>query len=516
MENHKYLTQAIKKQHSQSYVHSDSSTADSVKGGGHGTKVAGAILYPNGLANLTTPYQLPCFIRNIRVLDSNNSLIHNYPAELMIKISNNNSDCKIFNLSICSNAPHKTGHMSSWAAIIDKLSYEKDLLFLISAGNISTFDIKHFLNQGATYPQYLEEKYCRLANPSQSIFSLSVGSININNYEDVNWTSIGGIGEVSPFSRIGTGIWGGIKPDVVEHGGGFIISKNGNNQIREHESTSPELIRSTLHGGSALGRDSVGTSFTTPKVSYIAAMLKQLYPDEDNNLIRAFIAQGARLPNEHFRNPSKTSIRYFGYGLPSLERVTKNSEHRITFYNTGKLKAEEGHLYSLSIPEEIRGQGDEYDILIEITLAFSTKVRRTRQKTKSYLATWLDWSTSKIGESFEEFKEYALKEIEESKTDYDKDARKVFDTFKWMINDRSDHGSVQGISRTNSSLQKDWTIMKSYELPNELNIAVRGHKGWDKNKSEVPYALTVSIEILGSDIPIYESIKIENEVEIEV
>ncbi len=112
----------------------------------------------------------------------------------------------------------------------------------------------------------MKKDICRLANPSQSCFSLSVGSINHSDFEDEYWHSLGEENDISAFSRIGTGIWDSIKPDVVEYGGGVIMSKNGMPQIKEHEATSPELIRSTLHGGSAIGKDSVGTSFSTPKV----------------------------------------------------------------------------------------------------------------------------------------------------------------------------------------------------------------------------------------------------------
>jgi hypothetical protein len=35
---------------------------------------------------------------------------------------------------------------------------------------------------------------------------------------------------------------------------------------------------------------------------------------------------------------------------------------------------------------------------------------------------------------------------------------------------------------------------------NKLVFAVKAHKGWDKNKSPVNYALTVSLEILGANI----------------
>jgi hypothetical protein len=514
MEDHKFIAPAIKKDNSKSYTN-DNSTADHVLGGGHGTKVAGAILYPNGISGIVSPYKLPCFIRNLRILNKDNILHNLYPAGLIEQIVDENKDCKIFNLSVNTSVPCRTKHMSTWAAIIDRLTFENDILFLISVGNISFPVIRNFISQGTNYPDYLEERFCKLANPSQSCFSLTVGSINHSDFEDEHWFSLGGKHEISAFSRIGTGIWDTIKPDVVEYGGGVIMSKNGMPQIREHETTSPELIRSTLHGGSAIGKDSVGTSFSTPKVAYLAAILKQLYPDENINLIRALIAQGARLPDDFFLNPTKTSIQHFGYGFPLLDRVTMNTDHRVTFYNTGKIKAEEGHIYSLKIPEELRSPGDEYDIVLEVSLAYSAQVRRTRQKTKSYLSTWLDWTTSKIGESFDDFKNYALKEPLEKEPNYNKEHRNGLDGFNWKIKSRRD-GTVQDINRNNSTLQKDWTVLKSFELPEEISFAVRGHKGWDKNKMEVPFALTVSIEILGADIPIYESIRIENEIELEV
>ena len=296
----------------------------------------------------------------------------------------------------------------------------------------------------------------------------------------------------------------------------MIVSKNGHYQIKENQDTAPELIRSTLYGGSAYGKDTVGTSFATPKVTHIAAQLKKLYPKENVNLLRALVVQGARLPNDHFQSPTTQSIRYFGYGIPSLERVTNNTEQRITFYNTGEIKAEEGHIYLLKIPEEIRSQANEYDILIEVTLAYSAKIRRTRQKTKSYLSTWLDWTTSKLGESFENFKSYALKEIEDQQTEYDQEGRKGLDTLKWKMGDRSNWGETKDISRNNSTVQKDWTILPSYQLPEEIGFAVRAHKGWDKNKEKVPYALAVSIEVLNANISIYEAIKVENEIEVEI
>lgn len=516
MEGHKLLSGAINSSKSRSYLADNTSTADQVGGGGHGTRVAGAILFPRGISKLNSPYRLPCYIRNLRVLDADCFLTNGYPAGLMEQIVNENEDCKIFNLSVSSSDPHSHKHMSSWAAIIDKLSHETGILFVISVGNIKPKLIRHFLNSGVDYPLYLNDDICRIADPSHSLFSLAVGSINHSTFEDVNWTSLGGEYNISGFSRKGNGIWGTIKPDVVEFGGGLVRSKNGLNLIKEHEAMATELIRSKLgFGGNAYGKDTVGTSFSAPKVSNIAATLKRLYPEEDGNLIRAFVAQGARLPNPFFHAPTNDAIKHFGYGVPSLKRVTKNTEHRITFYNTGKIAAEEAHLYSLHIPKELTA--NEYEILLEITLAYTAQVRRTRQKIKSYLSTWLDWTTAKMDEPFAQFRDFVFKEIDSVKPTYNKATRKAMKNFDWQIKgfvgDKS--GNVDELSRTNTTLQKDWTILKSHELPKELSIAVRGHNGWDKKKNNVPYAITVSIEILGADIPIYQTIKAENEVAIE-
>lgn len=513
MEEHKYLSLAIKKTESKSYVKGDSSTSDKVKGGGHGTKVAGAILYPNGLTSISSDYQLPCFIRNIRVLDDENLLSDNYPPELMKRIVEENENCKIFNLSINSRSPFRKKHMSAWAATLDTLICEKDVLFLVSTGNISKTKIGNYLSDGKSYPDYLHESFCQLSNPAQSSFAIIVGSINHSHFEDHFWESLGSDGDISAFSRIGAGIWGKIKPDVVELGGGLVKSKTGTNSIRENQMTSPELIRSTLHGGSAIAKDSTGTSFAAPKVSHIVAQLKKLYPNEGVNLLRALLVQGARLPNDHFLNPKTESLRYFGYGLPSLKRVTNNSDSRITFYNTASIKAEEGQIYSLKIPKDLRSQANEYDILIEVTLAYTSKVRRTRQRTKSYLGTWLDWSNSYLDEPIDEFKKRALKVIEGNTVEYNSGTG---DLIKWKIRENKDWGDVSEFNRNNSTVQKDWAILKSFNLPEEISFAIRGHKGWDKNKEEVPFAFAVSIEVLDANIPIYESIRIENEVEITI
>jgi hypothetical protein len=90
------------------------------------------------------------------------------------------------------------------------------------------------------------------------------------------------------------------------------------------------------------------------------------------------------------------------------------------------------------------------------------------------------------------------------------------DVIQWKIRERGNWGAVEDIGRNSSTLQKDWAILNSYQLPEELHFAVIAHKGWDKNKTAVPYALVVSIEILGKNIPIYNEIRFENGIEIPI
>lgn len=515
MENHKFLSSSIITNRSKSYLLTDTSTADHCTNGGHGTKVAGKILFPNGITTLQIPYQSPFKLINIRVLDQNVRLTEKYPAKLIEDIVSDYPECTVFNHSIASAVSFRKKHMSAWAAIIDTLIHRYSILIVLPTGNLSTNVISKYLNSGKKYPDYLDEKYCQLANPSQSFFALSVGSINHADLSSADWSSLGASDDIAPYSRVGFGIWNTLKPDVVEYGGGLGVSKDGRNAVKELKELSPELVRSTLHGGGHIGFDTVGTSFSAPKVTNIIGHLKKMYPNEGSNFFRAFVAQGARLPGLHFMNPTLNSFRKFGYGIPSLTRVTTNNDHRITFYNSNLIKAEEGHIYSVNIPSSLSDAGNEYDILIEITLSYTAQVRRTRQKLKSYLATWLDWSTSKLGETYDEFKDFALKEINSVSTKYDDKRRQAMKSFQWVLSTDISKGKVKDISRNNSTLQKDWTIIKSFDLPRNFSIAVKGHKGWDRNMNQIPYSIAVSFEILGANVPIYNSIMLENQIEVE-
>lgn len=512
-EQHILLKSAILNRYSKNYVPDEDTTSDQVTDGGHGTKVAGAILFGNEIPE-QGPFQPPCFLTNARVLNSRNNLPTSlFPAQLMEQIVEDFEEVRIFNMSIASRGPCRISHMSTWAATIDKLIHERGIMFLLACGNIRSGTgiinrpgIAEHLQSGRGYPDYLLEATSRVSNPAQSLLALTVGSVCHSEFEDADRISFGKKDYVSAFSRSGPGMWGCIKPDVVEYGGDFLREKNGY-LITQHNSTSARVVKS---GANRTGWD-IGTSFATPKVGHIFALLAKKFPSDSTLLYKALVIQSARLPEHVFHNPNAQALRVLGYGIPDADRAIENTPYRITFVTEGLVAAQQANLYSLTIPYELRRAGTNFDVLVEVTLTYTATPRRTRKRLKSYFGSWLTWESSKLGENFNAFSARVLKNLEDPEDEI-VDAR----TIRWTISTSPTYGIIQDFKRQDSAAQKDWVILKSNMLPEELSFAVVGHKGWDKDTAqEIPFALVISLEAISKENEIYEMIDVINRVEVE-
>jgi len=526
-ENHPQLRNAVDATFSKSWVPGDTDrTSDYVRGGGHGTRVAGAVLYPQSIPR-SGRQQAICWLQNARVLDQEKRLPKKlFPPVVLAEIVEfyyGQTNTRIYNQSIAGISPCLTQTMTPWAAAIDKLSWEKDVLFLVAAGNIearASFvtrpSISAHLSQGRTYPSYLLAPSARVANPAQSFQALTVGSIAHSTYHNPPSRSMAEANNPSSFSCSGPGIWGTIKPEVVEYGGDYVVDSATSPNFTTPEQVCPELVRSTLHGGKSISADAVGTSFATPKVAHIAAALAAAFPYESTLLYRALIVQSARLPA--WTRDSTASlyhaIRMMGYGMPDLNRAIGNSLNRITLTTIGNehIQARQAKVYQVQVPEELLSQGEEPNILIEITLSYVAEPRRTRRNRRKYLSTWLDWTCSKKGQDADQFLDQVLKEY-----DAPEDTEKGEGLFQWTLGKRQSKategsptsargidGIVKELSRSTGTVQKDWAIAKSFELREGFCIAIVGHEGWDKeSNAEVPFALAVSFEALNADVAVY-------------
>lgn len=533
-EQHPLLRNAIDANNSKSWIPSEINlTADMVSNGGHGTRVAGAIIYPTNVPREGS-YKAVCWLQNARILDKNGRLSDKLYApallEDIVEFYYNQTGTRIFNHSITGDAPCWTRYMSAWASTIDQLSYEKDILFIVAAGNIplngyqtsSRLSVTHHLLAGREYPNYLAEKSCRIANPAQSFQALTVGSITLDSFRDLSWSSLGEKDEPSPFSCTGLGIWDTIKPEVVEYGGDILKDDNQPPNLIFSSHTSPELVRSTLGSAASplVAADDFGTSFAAPRVTHIAARLAAEFPNESCLLYRALIVQSARWPDWALAktNEEKYSvIRQIGYGIPNLERAIGNTPNRITLITRGEqlIKARDAHIYQVKLPDSLRSPEDEFEILLEITLSYKAQPRRTRRNRRQYLSTWLNWECSRRGEYPKHFLGRVL-----ANCDIPENAEKGNELFTWTIGKEKRYKSIKNVSRSIGTIQKDWAFVKSYDLREAFCIAVVGHEGWNNDPyAEVPYSLVVSFEAIQADIPIYTSVaeaQIQPEIQTEV
>jgi hypothetical protein len=529
-EDHPLLKNAIDSNNSTSWIPSEINlTADMVGNGGHGTRVAGAVLYPKIIPREGI-YRAVCWLQNARILNSDCRLSDRLYAPSLLKdiveYYYNQTGTRIFNHSIAGDSPCRTRYMSHWAFTIDRLSYEKDILLIVAAGNIPLdsyrtsprLSVRHHLLAGREYPDYLTENSCRIANPSQSFQALTVGSITSNSFRNLSWSSLGEKDESSPFSCSGLGIWDTIKPEVVEYGGDILKDENQPPNFICNTNTSPELVRSTLSPTPSplVAADDFGTSFAAPRVTHIAARLAAEFPNESCLLYRALIVQSARWPDWALAKTNEEKynvIRQIGYGIPNLERAISNTPNRITLITQGEklIKAGEAHIYQVKLPDSLRSPGEEFEILLEITLSYKAQPRRTRRNRRKYLSTWLDWECSKQGEDSKHFLGRVL-----ANYNVPENAEKGDDLFTWTLGKEKNYRSIKNVSRSIGTIQKDWAVVKSYNLREAFCIAVVGHEGWNNDPfAEVPYSLVVSFEAIQADIPIYTSI-VEAQIETEV
>ncbi len=191
-----------------------------------------------------------------------------------------------------------------------------------------------------------------------------------------------------------------------------------------------------------------------------------------------------------------------GFGIPTMERAIQNAPHRVTFVTPSvvAIQNSELHLYQVTIPDELRNHSGDTIFRIDVTLSYSSVPRRTRASRRGYLATWLDWRSSGIGEPFGSFGKRMVAGEESGPRRYP--------GLEWCLHHTSQYGDARETHRGNGTIQKDWARIPGHELPDQFGIAVRAHKGWDHrdNAGGANYCLVVSLEAESVSVPVYEAI----------
>jgi hypothetical protein len=283
-------------------------------------------------------------------------------------------------------SPYTGGKVGAWAATLDELARELNVLIIVAAGNRYPRSGEQLEQAVTEYPRYLTEPENRFFEPAGAMNVITVGSlahgegVDANLAEDVRVRPITKLLEPSPFTRVGPGNNGSIKPDVVDFGGTMVFDPVTARLKDAKDLPSAGLL--TLHHRpfERLFASGSGTSYATPFVAFKASMLAQLFPRASANLLRALLVGAAEVPQparerlEHLGDEATRAI--CGNGHIDLARAAFSDDARVVLYAEDELALDYFAVYEIPIPENF--QSEKGRRTIRVTLAFDPPVRHTR------------------------------------------------------------------------------------------------------------------------------------------
>ncbi|HEV2325232.1 MAG TPA: S8 family peptidase [Terracidiphilus sp.] len=356
---------------------------------GHGTRVSGIAAYGDIRSCIEDgEFQAAARLLSGRILNDQGQflerrLVHTQIDQIVRLL--HQLGCRIFNLSIADRKSRfDGGRVGTWAAMLDELARELDILFVVAAGNYEHQAINgdsedHLLG----YPRYILSPECRLLEPATAANALTVGAVAevatvpIRVTGDVGLRPIAGAGEPSPFTRCGPGVAGAVKPDLCDSGGNLLFDGITQGLVRREEC---EVITTYPRYLERLFATDRGTSMAAPVVTHKAALVLQAFPNASANLIRALLVNSARQPE-----PAKERLRHFGaeaiwracgFGIADPIASTISDTNRVVLFDDSEIRMDHFFIYEIPIPAEFSAtRGPRH---IRVTLAYDPPTRHTR------------------------------------------------------------------------------------------------------------------------------------------
>jgi subtilisin family serine protease len=360
---------------------------------GHGTRVAGVATFGDLRAQLATAtLDRGARLCSAKVVDDRGAFPDRRltPRQMREAISRLNAEfgCRIFVIALGdSRRIYDGGKVGPWAATLDELARELNVVIIVSAGNRAPRSGNRIEQAVTEYPGYLTEPANRLCEPAGAMNVITVGSlahgdgIGPHVADNVGVRPITLVNEPSPFTRVGPGLRGAIKPDVVDIGGTLIYDPvvmrlRGGEQLAEAGvlSLHYRYVDRLFAAGS-------GTSYSTPLVAFKAAQILGRFPDASANLVRTLLVGSTTVPSEararlQLLGPDvERSI--CGHGVVDMERAAFSDDDRVVLYAEDELATDHFAVYQIPIPEAF--QTERGRRTIRVSLAYDPPVRHTRR-----------------------------------------------------------------------------------------------------------------------------------------
>lgn len=290
----------------------------------HGTSVASVLMYgelPDKQAQVTPELA----VESVRVLPSREDELMLSLVDLdniLEKAIPELSQIKIWNISVGPRGPVIDEHIGSLTAILDKLAFQYDILFVIAVGNTGQ-------EQGIAR---------RMQIPADAVNNLAVTA----------FTNLFTSHQTAAYASIGPGREGGkMKPDISGHGG------IENNDAILTVSTSEWFLN-----------EQQGTSFVAPLIARLLTMALWRFPELNVLDLRAAVTQYLALNFDLSRDIYSDSKGELSSDIVKLIEAAPN-EFRIKY--SGELTAGAEVLMNIPIPDSFQ------DKIVELTWTTAVK-----------------------------------------------------------------------------------------------------------------------------------------------
>ncbi len=355
---------------------------------GHGTGVCGLAVYGDVEACASSgTFRPEVRLLSGRVLGVDNEydeLIENQVRRAVVEFRK--YGCRVFNLSLADEEhPYDGRRLRSFAATLDALAREHDVLFVVATGNHGRTGPKDWRRE---YPEYLLREDARILDPAPALNALTVGSVARHEMtrvaaghpNDPAYQPLARRGEPSPFTRSGPGLNGATKPELVEHGGNWAIDTRMTASRPHGEHDVGVLTTSKDFAAGNLFSVDAGTSYAAPVVSNLAARIFGARPGASANLVRAMLVAHAEVPEAAARRLSDPSerLRLVGYGVANAARCLGSFDHSVTLLREETIGENETHFYEIPFPADFFDGKPRRRRRVRVVVAHTPMTRATR------------------------------------------------------------------------------------------------------------------------------------------
>lgn len=513
---------------------------------GHGTQMAGLVLYGNLVHPLasTAETQVLHRLESVKILPpEGENPPHLYgwiTAQAASRVEELHPDRRRVFSMMTTAVGATTGSPSEWSATIDRLAFgapdiadegteiaqTSPRLFVLSAGNVP-------------WPVWNEypaiNDLTPIESPAQAWNALTVGACTILDAFDENrypsFTAIAPFGGLSPSSST-TLMWSRsnwpFKPDVVAEGG------NGCLDAGTQVVVGPESLRmltTSSDMATALLTETGDTSAAAAEVTRLCAQIAARYPDYWPETIRALVVHGARytramrapLPLVPLRQHKLNLLKRYGHGAVTPDYALGSSGTKPTLVlqeaiqpyrvEASQTKLNAVNLHALPWPiAELQALG-EAAVELRVTLSYFVDPNPSQRGWQSkfrYQSHGLRFAVKGATESAEEFsKRINMLERETAAEDSEQDGpRETFrneDATGWFLGAKL---------QSRGSVHSDVWMGTAAQLAAKSHVAVYPVGGWWKDwkgagqpTRSVRYALIVSLEVAETlDVDLYTPI----------